>query len=189
MHSNSYVHSVAALSKKNITYHANLLRSKLNIETEIFPIQLVLEVIFPKIFPTYIFHVAEKDYMSQSYGKTVEAMTTPNNMLIEVREDIYEKLQNNDPRARFTLAHEIGHLVLHQNPIFARSSTQESTPTYCNSEWQANTFAAELLAPIELVKTCSSSQAVQEKFLLSRSAAENRFKDSKKTVNCFTQKT
>ena len=51
----------------------------------------------------------------------------------------------------FTIAHEIGHLVLHdgESMIFAR--TNERFPAYKSAEWQANYFAAELLMGSHLI--------------------------------------
>src|SRR4051794_4586930 len=44
---------------------------------------------------------------------SVEAHTAFNPARILLREDIYEGAHRNDPRSRFTVAHELGHLSLH----------------------------------------------------------------------------
>lgn len=61
-----------------------------------------------------------------------------------------------EPRRRFTLAHELGHFVLHSNDerteFIDSQQTMSRTATYWNPiESQANTFAAELLMPQELI--------------------------------------
>lgn len=78
---------------------------------------------------------------------------------------------NNDPRMkmrrRMTIAHEIGHVVLHQ-PLYARDPMQldllpehRTIPNYCSDpmssasvdwcEWQASYFGGALLAPKDAV--------------------------------------
>jgi transcriptional regulator with XRE-family HTH domain len=74
-----------------------------------------------------------------------EGRTIPAQQKIILREDVYTKAWKGDGRARFTVAHEIGHLLLHSDVAFTRSS--DSYPVYRDSEWQANTFSAALLMP------------------------------------------
>lgn len=81
-------------------------------------------------------------------------------------------IENNSPRIgynpsesnvrqRFTLAHELGHYILHcdkkQNGLFVDSTKvmfrrQGSTPLELRQERQANAFAAAILMPENLVK-------------------------------------
>lgn len=49
-----------------------------------------------------------------------------------------------DVRRRFTLAHELGHLMLHDVSVVYRDATFQGTP----AERQANAFAADLLMPM-----------------------------------------
>lgn len=60
-----------------------------------------------------------------------------------------------EPRRRFTLAHELGHLCLHSNDRggFTDSrQTMSRTESYWDRfEYEANNFAAELLMPTELI--------------------------------------
>lgn len=57
-------------------------------------------------------------------------------------------LRSEDPpaRKRFTVAHEIGHLMLHNIGVAYRDESYTGTP----QEVEANQFAAELLMPDEL---------------------------------------
>lgn len=69
------------------------------------------------------------------------------------------------PRQRFSLAHELGHFLLHADQIRAElaqgrilalehdPSNQEKDPAYEARERQANRFAAELLMPENIVQT------------------------------------
>ena len=51
-------------------------------------------------------------------------------------------------RQRFTIAHEIAHIVLHKKPAFIDYRTEDEQG--CNKESEANSFAAELLMPAEV---------------------------------------
>lgn len=59
-------------------------------------------------------------------------------------------------RQRFTIAHEIGHLLLHRGELFldANISFRDSRSSLATDqeEIEANSFAAELLMPRELLK-------------------------------------
>lgn len=60
-------------------------------------------------------------------------------------------------RDRFTIAHEIGHFILHKPGMIelARTQTVQDIPIYKKPEWQANTFAGELLAPPQVIRGLS----------------------------------
>jgi Zn-dependent peptidase ImmA (M78 family) len=54
----------------------------------------------------------------------------------------------------FTLSHELGHLVLRHSMAFARTDSRGAAwRPFEDSEWQANTFAAELLKPLLVLAT------------------------------------
>jgi len=63
------------------------------------------------------------------------------------------------PRKRFTIAHEIGHLIKHIDPnvgmteyIDTRKTLNRKASYWDSKEYEANNFAAELLMPTELLK-------------------------------------
>ncbi|MGX9361786.1 uncharacterized protein DUF955 [Pantoea ananatis] len=68
-----------------------------------------------------------------------------------VREDTYLRAANGIARDRFTLAHELGHLILHHEvkPEFAFSQTPSNHDFREDVEWQANEFAAWFLVDPE----------------------------------------
>jgi len=81
-------------------------------------------------------------------------------ILVALRESTYLSLEREDPRARYTLAHEVGHAVLHPEELvrLGRIPHWEAAmhrgaapdhPPYLDTEWQANVLAAALLAPAE----------------------------------------
>lgn len=111
----------------------------------------------------------------------VEGWTNPDAALIILREDVYDALcDSTNPRhnrSRFTAAHELGHLFLHEGVTFARGSL----PTHKHfedSEWQADTFAAELLMPTEQCIGLSIEQ-IQAQFQVGYLAAKNKFNSLK----------
>lgn len=63
------------------------------------------------------------------------------------------------PRKRFTIAHEIGHLIKHIDPdvgineyIDTRKTLNRKASYWDSKEYEANNFAAELLMPAGLLK-------------------------------------
>ena len=71
-------------------------------------------------------------------------------------EEVYNALVLDDGRARFTVAHEIGHGLLHGGYMKASSGRvptmkRSSIPAYMDPECQANRFASEFLLPSPLV--------------------------------------
>lgn len=110
--------------------------------------------------------VPERD-MEDTYG-----MTNTSRNVIRIREDVYEGAVKGLPRDRFTLCHELGHFFLHQ-PRYI-SYARGDIPTYCQPEWQANTFAAELMAPYALVKNFSAGE-IATKCGMSKKAAQIQY--------------
>lgn len=88
----------------------------------------------------------ELDIIEIKYMPNEEGRTDFTNKKIMIREDVWDKLNNGDERARFTACHEWGHFVLHSNQNIGMSRTEKS-PIYQDSEWQADVFAGSFLMP------------------------------------------
>lgn len=88
--------------------------------------------------------------------------------VLRLREDVYERAYNECPRDRFTLCHELGHYFLHQPR--ALSFARGKVPVRHQPEHQANVFAAELLAPLTMIKGLSIDE-VHERFGISKQSA------------------
>lgn len=86
--------------------------------------------------------------------ESIEAQTNFPANKIEVTEKFMIACENEYPRDRYTLAHEVGHVILHSNivmqlaPLAARRNTQRPIKTYENAEWQAEHAAGALLMPL-----------------------------------------
>ncbi|WP_080753463.1 ImmA/IrrE family metallo-endopeptidase [Janthinobacterium lividum] len=105
----------------------------------------------------------------------VEASCLPEKRLIYITLSTYDAICRNDERARFTIFHELGHLLLAHSRSFHRDS-HPSFPVFENSEWQADQFAAEILMPLEAILRDSLTEAwqLQERFGVSYQAATYR---------------
>ena len=91
------------------------------------------------------------------------------NMLI-VRESVYNGACNGNGRDRFTLAHELGHFILHKNVAYGFARGSERIASYIDPEWQANTFASMLLIPREEIHGMDEEE-IAAKYLVSKQAA------------------
>ena len=77
-----------------------------------------------------------------------------------IRESVYNGACAGNGRDRFTLAHELGHILLHRRGYsFARADVE--VPAYRDPEWQANTFASMLLLPRDQIKGMSAEKAAE----------------------------
>ena len=95
---------------------------------------------------------------------------------------IFLNSNQGDTTKNFTLAHEIGHLLLHKNSnsfrIDLQDYSEEGDPN--NQETEANYFAGSLLMPKEklsiVLKNAESLDEVAQTFAVSRPAVEARIK-------------
>lgn len=133
-------------SRESIERVATSLRDALRIRQAMFPLLPVVESILPAVMPDFSFEVKEHHEMGDAHG-----LTFPERQEIWLREDVYEGVRRSKGRDRFTLAHELGHLLLHDQPGLARTpSAPRSLRAFEDSEWQANNFAGFLLVPREV---------------------------------------
>lgn len=103
-----------------------------------------------------------------------EARTYPNERHILISNTVYEGAADGDGRARFTIAHEIGHLDLHkgQTPMFSRGDHK----IFEDSEWQADTFASEFLMDSRFISATDTLNSLMKKFGVSKTAAGLKLK-------------
>lgn len=106
-----------------------------------------------------------------------EGETFPSLNTIKIREDVYEKATQGDGRARFTILHEVGHLLMHDNDRVALCRKSDNVPlkTYEDPEWQADAFAGELLIAEHLVRDMSVNE-IEIHCGASHAAAEYQYK-------------
>lgn len=157
---------------KDIRIAAQLTRLIFGIKEHFCDVTRILENFGTKHFSEYSFEiVADND--PELKGKW--AVTIPHKRTIKVKESVYDNACRGDKQSRFTIAHELVHLFLHHkfDEAFARENTYGEVETWRDSEWQADTYAAELLMPKGLVDDLSVEE-ICEKCGVSSSAAETR---------------
>lgn len=147
------------LSRKKIRELTLSLRKLLELDDEpFFPIVHLLEMILPEADPKFNYVIEPIEEMPNEY-----ALCYPKENMIYIREDVYERAIKGVPRDRFTIAHEIGHYIMHkpERMKLARNEQSKKQPSYLCPEWQANTFAGELLAPPHLIKGFDKYEVTQ----------------------------
>ena len=144
------------LSRKRIRAFTKYIRDLCGLQKILyFPVVEFLENMLPELVEDFNFEILEFSEMGDKEGETIPSCNS-----INIREDVYEKAVNGDGRARFTILHEIGHLLLHDNDRVAlcRTSDRSSVRTFENPEWQADVFAGELLMCKDLIKDMSVAE-------------------------------
>ncbi|MEM1132649.1 MAG: ImmA/IrrE family metallo-endopeptidase [Pseudomonadota bacterium] len=168
---NSPLKYVESRTRAQIEHSAGLFRKLLGLNghdrIEMLP---VLEIALPEIYESDVLLIEDdKDLPG------VEGITSLTEPIIQLPNSVYRQLMRGDRRARFTAAHELGHLLLHcKQPVhFARHKRADWKT---DPEWQANTFAAALLMPEKGVRRCKSIEEITKKFGVSYEAAKCRAK-------------
>lgn len=135
-----------------------------------FPIVEVLEFALPRIITDFNLEIHSAEELA------IEGMLLPRSSTIIVHEDLYDEACAGWGRARFTLCHELGHFVLHR-ALKATLDTQKRRGhrLYEDSEWQADRFAAALLAARAHGEYFDSISELVKKCGISRKAAEVRW--------------
>ena len=133
-----------------------------------FPVVDVLEkVLDPKL--DVMFEVCSHQEMGPAEG-----YASPQGDFIRLREDVYRNATKGRGRDRFTVCHEIGHLLLHANQPLSRVTNENYVPPYRLSEPQANHFAACLLIPKSFVDPLADEEGLATEHGTSIKAARHR---------------
>lgn len=166
--------AAVALSRKKIREFVKYVRKECGLENvTYFPIIEFIEwVLGDPDNSDFNYEIVEPSEMEDMYGNT----NTGTNVM-KIRRDVYEGAARGNPRDRFTLCHELGHYLLHRPELM--SYARGEVPRYKDPEWQANTFAGELMAPYELVKNMSVEQ-IMENCGMSRQAASIQYRECRK---------
>lgn len=162
-------------SRAQIQESVRFIKRQLHFTGLNFPIVEFIENVLPQIDKDFQYEYCDKNDLPPN----VYAYYSPVENLMKIREDVYIGASKDNPRDRFTLAHEVGHYFLHNEVILTRKSRSQIL-AYENPEWQANVFAGELLIPSMQIVDMSISEIMKE-CVVSYSAAEIAHNNAKKS--------
>lgn len=122
-------------------------------------------------------------YAVNDLPEGIEALTmydkTRQQIIVVLSPDTYDLLECEQPRARFSLCHEIAHAVLHPRELMRFSEIPHKKaalfrgeapdhPVYRDTEWQAHSFAASFLMPAKGIERLEEKHGVRAKNLLTQ---------------------
>lgn len=114
-----------------------------------FPIIEFLELVMPLVDSAFYVEAVEDERLP---GRMAE--TLPEEHLIRVRASVYDAACKGHTWARKIMAHELGHYIYHdaRRIAYACAEPGAQIPKEFMPEYQADVFANELLAPINLIR-------------------------------------
>jgi Zn-dependent peptidase ImmA (M78 family) len=125
------------------------------------------------LVPGASYDVRTKDEMGDNHGLTLLRRKE-----IWIREDVFHAACRGEGMGRFTLCHELGHLLMHDGVTLQRAVKQ--APIYMSSEWQSDMFAGAVLMPDSMIAMPATVADLMSRFGVSRSAAEVRLSQLRK---------
>lgn len=162
---------VPPLRRKDIRQRASEVRQWAEVlrgrDEPFFPIAQFMDVVLPQFFPDFDLQVCTRRDLGEIHG-----VTYPEHQLIQIRRDVYEGALAGRGRDRMTMAHELGHLLLHRAVGLARlDGAPDDHPLGEDSEWQADAFGGELLIGAAHVAANDTEDEVASRFGVSSAAA------------------
>ena len=108
------------------------------------------------------------------------AYVTPDPLTLHVDREIWHLANIGEPFARYIIAHEVGHIVLHghyEKAAFSNDvqSRLKIVVKYNSAEWQANTFADYFLVPNDYVSETDTPKDISVKCNVPLDVAERRW--------------
>ncbi len=159
-------------SRSSIQETALNIRSRCNTSLDE-PFQITKFIEFCLDFFDYTYDICESNEMNGTYAHII-----PEKKVLKIDNDVYIAAYNNVPRHLFTLAHELGHIIFHSSIEGNLARSNGKIAVYEDPEWQANTFAAELLAPSSAVKNLTVEE-ISKKYHCSNAVAKIQLSKSK----------
>lgn len=170
-------HKVKPLSTNSIRNTASIIRKALGSQSGYIDIQIILEFVLPTMLDDFEYEIVEKSTLGSDHARTY-----PLQNKIQIREDVYDGLCAGSGRDRFTVTHEIGHLFLHRDEAaYARNkNSRETHKIFEDTEWQADTFAAEFLMPYSDNLLAKTADEISKEYGVSYQAASYRLEKLRK---------
>lgn len=165
------VRIVPPRDRKSIRKDTYKLREIMGLNSDFyFPIMEFLELVMPQVEPAFYIEAVEDEYLPGRMAETI-----PENHLIRVRTSVYDAACKGHTWARKIMAHELGHYIYHdaKHIAYACAEPGSQIPKEFMPEYQADVFANELLAPINLIRGMNP-HAVSQKCGVPLSLAESQ---------------
>jgi Zn-dependent peptidase ImmA (M78 family) len=143
---------------------ARILRKALEINNRTAPNVLYLFEQLKRIFPKLQLRIVPDVYLKKP------ARSNPKKWTIRIRQSVYEALLRGQWLARWTLCHEIGHVLRAHPGMPFREELKEKRKGW--KEREANIFARRLLIPPHLSVKCSTVEEISRLFQVSSEAAQ-----------------
>ncbi|MEQ1942328.1 ImmA/IrrE family metallo-endopeptidase [Mesorhizobium sp. VNQ89] len=160
------------LSEETIEARAGLLRNKLGLEGISAPCMHGVLEAFEQKAKSFTFRVANSGELGQDEALMDEAAHT-----LIIRESVLDDIKAGRVRARFTVAHELGHYLLGHKGMKQRTKRLTAYPTARDriEEEEANVFASYFLVPTRLAWDAISPEDIAMRFQVSSQVAEIAF--------------
>lgn len=136
----------------------------------------LIECALPQLLPSFVYDIQPIMKMGENHG-----LAYPDKDCIVLREDVYFGARSGNGRDLFTIAHEVGHLVLHQSENLVQRYGRGDPALFCQPEWQADTFAAEFLMDLRKIRPGDTPHLIARRFGVSITAAQRRVRFLAKT--------
>lgn len=173
------VRIVPPRDRKSIRKDTYMLREVMGLnDVFYFPIMEFLEFFMPQVFdPEFYMEAVEDEHLP---GRLAE--TLPEDHLIRVRVSVYDAACKGHTWARKIMAHELGHYIYHDTKSIAYAYAEPGgqVPKEFMPEYQADVFANELLAPINLIRGMNA-HAISQRCGVPLSLAEGQLKQAAHT--------
>jgi Zn-dependent peptidase ImmA (M78 family) len=161
-------------SRNHIRHFVKHIRTMIGYTNSLyFPIVEFVELCLPDIFPDFELEIIPHEEMKNKCGET-----SPSQHKIILNENIYYQAVDGDGFARLTVAHEVGHLFLHDTNSISLCKLQpgETLKAFEDPEWQADVFGAELLAPSYLIQNMNEYEISDKCGITHRAASVQKSK-------------
>jgi hypothetical protein len=146
-------HYVAARSEESIALLAYRLR-----DAHVSRLELRFNIVdfISRTLPQQLMLMKKGPFKIEFYNKDFKhddsAFVSFNPRTLNVDKKIWADANDGESYPRFVLAHEIGHLVLHDHLAKAFSKNNKLRFAEQSAEWQANTFAGHFLLPDSILE-------------------------------------
>lgn len=160
---------VAPTSLQKIRAQAFNFRDRVGLTSPYIKVVGLLEVL--QEFEVLEYEVVEDHILGEE-----EAVSYPDQGFMRIKESVYDRAYAGDGHCRFTIAHELGHMIMHRGQSNYARGSNGSHEVYEDSEWQADTFASELLIDVRSISDNADEYDVSEIFGVSLSAARYRLR-------------